>query len=136
MLLCFRYHHCPHHDILRPWGTKRFAKSALSNRPWLFRVYILYLHFLHCCSGNYVRSPPHSIFLYLLEFSFKNFLFSCWICLGVVFIVMELKVWCLNIQGKFQPSAGIAWLFSVSVCFTNLNCLGRHHFDTDFNLKR
>ena len=56
--------------------------------------------------------------------------------LGVVFIVMKLKVKSLLFKHSGESLDHEPALCICVVCFTNLNCLGKHHFDTDFNLTR
>ena len=50
-VLCFRDHHCAHHDLPGPWGPQRFAQSALPNSAGLLCLHFIYIHFLNSCSG-------------------------------------------------------------------------------------
>ena len=125
---CCRNHHCPHDDLPRAGGQEGFAQSSVSHSSRLFCLHFLHLHFLHGCTGIY--------YLYLVRFVDRD-RYRGVSGVDCFFVDNEIKSWVFkNSVKSWKHQTGGQWP-GVYVCvLQTLNCLRKHHFDTDFNLTR
>ena len=128
---CCRNHHCPHDDLPRAGGQEGFAQSSVSHSSRLFCLHFLHLHFLHRCTGIY-----YLYYLYLVRFVDRD-RYRGVSGVDCFFVDNEIYSWVFkNSVKSWKHQTGGQWP-GVYVCvLQTLNCLRKHHFDTDFNLTR